>query len=135
MTSQPYRSRRDLIDNALSKLGVSISNQPPDLEDVLYVDTEIESICRKLEAIELVFVPDRGQPGPAGGNIPGAWFDDLGSIVADLVSPKFGLSPDDSQKLNQRGLGTPPGTGTAAMSLHKILRGRPTYEILRTDFF
>jgi len=135
MTSQPTRTRRDLIDNALSKLGVSISNQVADLEDILYVDVEIESIFRKLEGIDLVYVPDRGSPGPMGGSIPGALFDDIGSIVADLVSPKFGLSPDDSQKLNQRGLGTPPGTGTAAMSLHKILRGRPTYETLRTDYF
>lgn len=135
MVASPYRTRRDLIDNALSKLGVSISNQPADLEDVLYVDVEIESIFRKLEAIELAFVPDRGQPGPAGGNIPGALFDDIGSIVAELVAPKFGLSPDDSMKLNQRGLGTPPGTGSAAMSLHKMLRGRPTYEILRADYF
>ena len=135
MTSSSTRTRRDLIDNALAKLGVAISNQPADLEDVLYVDTEIESICRKLEAIDLVSVSDRGSPGPMGGNIPGAWFDDLGSIVADLVSPKFGLSPDDSMKLNMRGLGNPPGTGSAAMSLHKILRGRPTYEELRGNYF
>jgi len=135
MSSQPTRSRSDLITGALAKLGVAISNQPPDLEDVQYVDSEIESICRKLEAIELVFVPDRGSPGPQGGNIPGAWYDDLTSIVAELVAPKFGMSPDDMAKLTAKGLGIPPGTGAAAMSLHKILRGRPTYETLRVDYF
>ena|ERR1022692_246992 len=130
-----FRTRMDLIVGALGKLGVAISNAPPDLEDILYVDTEIESIMRKLEGIELCFVADRGQPGPAGGNIPAAWYDDLTSIVADLVSSKFGLSPDDTAKLKQLGLGTPPGTGSAAMSLKKILRSRPTYEIQRAEYF
>ena len=130
-----YRTRSDLITNALAKLGVAISNQPPDLEDVQYVDTEIESIFRKLESIEICFVPDRGQPGPAGGNIPSAMFDDLGSIVAELVAPKFGISSDDMAKVTAKGLGIPPGSGAAAMSLHKIVRGRPTFEDLRTQYF
>jgi hypothetical protein len=130
-----YRTRSDVIVNALAKLGVAISNQPPDLEDVQYVDIEIESIFRKLEATDVVFVADRGTPGPQGGNIPAELFDDLGSIVAELVSPKFGITADDMAKLVTRGLGVPPGSGAAAMSIHKIRRGRPTGEVLRVDYF
>jgi hypothetical protein len=130
-----YRTRSDLVTGILAKLGVVPSNQPPDLEDVQYVDAEIESIFRKLEGIELVFVADRGQPGPAGGNIPAALYDDLTSIGAELVSPKFGISADDTAKLVARGLGIPPGSGAAAMSIHKIMRGRYTGETLRTDYF
>ena len=130
-----YRTRSDLITNALAKLGVAISNQPPDLEDVQYVDVEIEAIFRKLESSDVVYVADRGGPGPVGGNIPADLFDDLGSIVAELVAPKFGITSDDMAKVVARGLGIPPGTGAAAMNIHKMRRGRPTYEILRTDYF
>jgi hypothetical protein len=134
-TSSPYRTRVDLITAALGKLGVVPSNQPPDVEDVAYVDAELDSIFRKLEGLEIIFVADRGQPGPTGGNIPGQWFDDLSSIVADLCSSKFGLKPEDKADLTTRGLGVPPGTGAAAMSLRKMARGRPTYETLRTEYF
>ena len=135
MSAQPYRTRSDLVVNALAKLGVAISNQPPDLEDVQYVDTEIEAIFRKLEGMEIVFVADRGEPGPVGGNIPAGLFDDLGSIVAELVAPKFGVTADDMAKITTKGLGIPPGSGAAAMSIKKIMRGRYTGEVLRVEFF
>ena len=133
--SSPYRTRVDLITAALGKLGVATTNQPPDVEDVSYVDAELDAICRKLEALEIAYVADRGQPGPSGGNIPGAWFDDLSSIVADQCSSKFGLAAPDAAALSQRGLGVPPGTGSAAMSLKKISRGKATYEPMRAEYF
>jgi hypothetical protein len=133
--SSAYRTRSDLITAALGKLGAAASNQAPDVEDVVYIDNEIDSIFRKLEGLELVFVPDRGQPGPAGGSIPGQYFDDLAAIVCDLCSAKFGASTADAAGYTQKGLGHPPGTGAAALSLQKMARGRATYEVQRTEYF
>jgi hypothetical protein len=134
-TASPYRTRSDLITASLGKLGVITSTMPPEVEDVAYVDSELDSIMRKLEALEIVFVPDRGQPGPSGGNIPGQWFDDLSSIIADLVKSKFGVPAPDAQLLTQMGLGAPPGSGVAAMSLTKMVRGKATYEVQRAEYF
>lgn len=133
--ASPYRTRVDLVTAALGKLGVITSTMPPGVEDVAYVDGEIDAICRKLEGLEIVYVPDRGQPGPTGGNIPGQWFDDLSSIVADLCQSKFGIPAADSALLTQRGLGVPPGSGAAAMSLAKMVRGKATYEVQRAEYF
>lgn len=134
-TNSPFRTRVDLVTSALAKLGVLSTIEPPAVEDVAYVDGEIDAICRKLEGLEVVFVADRGQPGPVGGNIPGQWFDDLATIVADLCSAKFGLPAADAALLTTKGLGNPPGTGAAAMSLKKMQRGRATFEIQRTEYF
>jgi hypothetical protein len=133
--SSAYRTRSDLIVAALGKLGVVASNQVPDVEDVVYVDNEIDSIFRKLEGLELVYVADRGQPGPAGGSIPGQYFDDLAAIVADLCSAKFGSAAQDAASFTQKGLGMPPGTGAAALSLQKISRGRATFEVQTAEYF
>jgi hypothetical protein len=124
-----------LITAALGKLGAVASNQVPDVEDVAYVDGEIDSIFRKLEGLELVYVADRGQLGPSGGSIPGQYFDDLAAIVCDLLSAKFGSVAADAAQFTQKGLGHPPGTGAAALSLQKMARGRATFEVQTTEYF
>jgi hypothetical protein len=48
---------------------------------------------------------------------------------------KFGASADYIGPLIQSGLGSPPGSGTAAISLKIMLRGRPTGEPQRTESF
>lgn len=133
--ASPFRTRSDLIAEALGNLGVVTSTMPPEVEDVAYVDNKLDSIFRKLEGLELVSIPDRGQPGPTGGNIPGQFFDDLAMIVADLCKMKFGIPAQDAQLLSQMGLGVPPGTGAAAMSLAKMVRGKSTFEVQRTEYF
>jgi hypothetical protein len=133
--SSAYRTRSDLITAALGKLGVVASNQAPDVEDVAYVDGEIDSIFRKLEGLELVYVADLGQLGPAGGSIPGQYFDDLAAIVADICSAKFGSAAADAAMFTQKGLGHPPGTGAAALSLQKMARGRATFEVQTAEYF
>lgn len=130
-----YRTRSDLITEALGELGVLSTVEPPAVEDIAFVDGKLDATCRKLEGLEIVFVADRGQPGPIGGNIPAQWFSDLAVILADECKGKFGLPAADQAMLTQRGLGVPPGTGAAAMSLKKMQRGRATFEIQRTEYF
>ena len=135
MVTTSVRTRSDLITDALGKLGVVTSTMPPEVEDIAIIDNALDGIFRKLEGLEIVFVPDRGQPGPSGGNIPAQWFDDLSSIVADLCQDRMGIPAPDRLDRTQRGLGIPPGSGAAAMSLAKIARGKATYETQRTEYF
>ena len=125
--SGQYRTSIDLVTEALANLQVLAAGQPVDVEDFQYVNEKLDAIMRKLAALEIVYVADVN-------NIPGAWFADLADIVAGECVSKFGSTPEDSATLVQRGLGVPPGTGAAAQSLKQMLRGRPTYETLQTEF-
>jgi hypothetical protein len=104
------------------------AGQPTDPEDASYVEEKLDAIMRKLAALEIVALADIN-------NIPGAWFADLADIVAGECANKFGATPEDVAKLTQRGLGQPPGSGAAAVSLKQMMRGRPTAEILPADYF
>jgi hypothetical protein len=123
-----YRTSADLINEALANLGVLSAGQITDPEDYNYVLEKLDAIMRKLSALDIVNVSDVN-------NIPGAWFSDLADIVAGECATKFGATPDDVTKLVGRGLGDPPGTGSAAKSLKQQLRGKPTFERLRVEYF
>ena len=124
----PTRTVTDLINKALANLGVLSPGQPVDVEDFQAVQIECDSLFRKLNALDIAWVPDPN-------NIPGSWFSDLADILAGEVATKFGaITPDQYGLLVNRGLGMPPGAGIAALSLKQITRGRPTYEILQTDY-
>jgi hypothetical protein len=131
-TGGPFRSQNDLITEALANLGVLAPGQNVDAEDYNYVQEKLDSILRKLSALEICTVPD-------ANSIPGAWFSDLADVVAGECCTKFGVTPDDYTKLINKGLGgvngVDVGMGAAAKSLRAIVRGRPTYERLRTEFF
>jgi len=126
--NSPYRTQDDLINEALANLGVLSPGQPVDIEDYNYVLEKCDSVFRKLAALEICYVSDPN-------HIPGAWFSDLADILAGEVATKFGSNPDHYTMLIQRGLGVPPGNGSAALSLKQMLRGRPTYEPLQADYF
>jgi hypothetical protein len=131
-STSPFRTQDDLILEALANLGVRAAGQAVDPEDFSYVSEKIDSVLRKLAALEIVYVPD-------ANNIPGAYFSDLADIVAGEVATKFGSNPDFFVTLVNRGLGgagsVPVGAGSAAQSLKIMTRGRPTYEPLRTESY
>jgi hypothetical protein len=127
MPSQ-YRTATDLINEALANLGVLGAGQPVDPEDTTYVAEKLDAIMRKIAALEIVTVADVNA-------IPGAWFADLADIVAGECASKFGATPDDVMKLTQKGLGVPPGSGAAALSLKQMMRARPTGEVLLVEYF
>jgi len=126
--SKPYYTADDLVLEALANLGVLAAGQTVSPEDYNYVNDRIDAIFRKLAALEICYVPDFE-------NIPGEWLIDLAAIVAGECAVKFGASADYIGVLIQSGLGTPPGSGTAALSLKQMLRGRPTGEPQRTESF
>lgn len=128
MPSTQYRTSADLITEVLANLGVLSPGNPVDPEDYNYVLEKLDAIMRKLAGLDIVYVADVN-------SIPGAWFSDLADIVAGECSQKFGATPEDVVKLDAKGLGNPPGTGSAAKSLKQMMRGRPTYERLRAEYF
>jgi hypothetical protein len=131
-TTGPYRTSTDLVTEALANLGVLAAGQSIDPEDFNYVNEKLDSIFRKIAGLEIVYVPDPN-------NIPGAWFSDLADIVAGECATKFGATPDDYAKLVNKGLGgvngIDVGFGAAAKSLRAMMRGRPTGEVLVTEYF
>jgi hypothetical protein len=124
IATEPFRTSSDLVLKALSNLGVIAAGQTVSPEDFSTVSNQLDSIFRMLGALELVYVADPN-------NIPGEWFLPLADIVAGVVSTDFGAGPE----FVKRGLGAPPLSGLAAMSLKIILRGRPTGEPQRTESF
>lgn len=128
--TQPFRTYSDLILEALANMGVLSPGQSLAAEDFAYVEEKLDSIFRRLGALEIVYVADPN-------NIPGEWFSDLADIVAGECATKFGA---DVATLKAAGLGGPPSpvplcAGAAAQSLRMMLRGRPTGEVLRTEVF
>jgi hypothetical protein len=127
-----YRTSTDLVNEALANLGVLVAGQPANVEDFAFVNEKLDSIFRKIAALEISWVPDPQ-------NIPGEWFSDLADIVAGECCTKFGVTGDDYAKLINKGLGgvqgVDVGMGAAAKSLRQINRGRATREILQADYF
>lgn len=124
IASQPFRTSSDLCLKALSLLGILAAGQTVAPEDFETVSSQLDSIFRKLAALEIVYAADPN-------NIPGEWFLDLAAIVSGEVSTDFGADASYIQK----GLGIPPGSGAAALSLKIMTRGRPTGEPQRTESF
>lgn len=123
-----YRTQTDLVNETLKNLGVMAAGNSADPEDFNYVLEKVDPVIRMLAGIDVCYIGDTN-------NIPGELFSALADVMADQCSSKFGSTPEDRAALNAKGLGTPPGTGSGAMILRQINRGRPTYETLRTVSF
>jgi hypothetical protein len=122
-----FRNQADLVTAVLARLGVLAPGQSVDPEDTAYVTAELDSIFRMLNDLDICSIPDPN-------NIPGQWFTSLADILAGECATKFGSSPDDYAKLKKQGLGEPAGSGSGAMALKAMTRGRPTYETLRVHY-
>jgi len=123
-----FYTANDLVLEALANLGVLRAGQTVAPEDVNFVTARLDAIFRKLAALEIIYVPD-------SSNIPAEWFIDLAAIVAGECATKFGATAEFMSTLVSAGLGNPPGSGMAAMSLKQMTRGRPTGEALRVECF
>lgn len=116
-----YRTRSDLVTEALESLGVLAAGQTPELEDTARIDEKIDSILADLAGREIVYVADPD-------NIPQEWFNALADIVAYECRTKFGVTADFEATLER-------ANTNAIEKLKVILRGRPTYEPQRSHYF
>lgn len=116
------KTRNELVLQALANLGVLAAGQTPATEDFQSVDGHVEQTIAALDADEIVTVDDVDA-------IPVEWFQPLSVILADDAAMEFGLpgvpaSPSDPHPLD-----------TAISTLRTRVRGRPTGQTLRIDYF
>ena len=129
----PYRTSADLVLGVLAKLGILSPGQRVNPEDFELVNNNLDSLFRKLGALELVYVADPS-------NIPGEWFSDLVLIIAGETADDFVATGAELAAFIDRGLGgsvngSPVLGGSAAKSLKIMLRLRPTGQPLPTLSF
>jgi hypothetical protein len=123
-----YRTQTDLVYAVLGNLGALAIGQIPNVEDVASINNSIDPILRELAGLDICYIADSNA-------IPGALLSPLADIIAGEVANGWGKTGDDFAQLIQRGLGVPPGSGSAAMAIKQIMRGRPTFEPLRAQYF
>jgi hypothetical protein len=128
MAGGRFRTQADLTNEALGNLGALGLGQAASVEDVAYISDKVDPVLRMLGALQICYIADADA-------IPGEMLNPLAAILASECANRFGVSTDDFAKLQQLGLGVPPGSGAAAMTLKQITRGRPTYEPLRSIYF
>jgi hypothetical protein len=110
------KTRIDLANRALVKLGVFGSGQSPDAEDTETVDGVFESMSETLSAQSVYDIVDED-------DIELAAFEWLADYLAYLVAPDFGKPTDDG--LRQR----------AEFMLRRITASRPTYQVVKAEYF
>lgn len=116
-----FRTRQDLVTEALENLGAAPPGQPVAAEDYSFIDEKLQSIVDGLSAQEIVYVADLSQ-------IPNAWFDPIAAIVSFMCRSKFGISGDDLVTLEK-------DHAKAVSDLKIMNRGRPTGEPVRVLYF
>lgn len=114
------RTRAELVKSTLESLGVLAAGQVPEIEDTKRVDDELPSIIATLAADEVVYIQDID-------NIDEALFSPLADVCAWNVRQKFGISGTDLADLEK-------AFESGKVTMRRIMRGRPTYAPLRTDF-
>jgi hypothetical protein len=115
------RTSADLVTKILEKLFVVPEGQAPEVEDTARVELNLPSVLAELAAREIVYVTDPQ-------NIPDAWFLSVAKICAYEMRDEFGLT---GEALAACKLASDEGIS----NLKTMLRGRPTYETLKTLSF
>lgn len=113
------RTRADLVVKILEKLGVVPEGQPPETEDTARIDRNLPALFDELAGREIVYVADIE-------NIPSVMFLSLAKVAAYELRNEFGIMADAAA------VALKAENDEAIGNLKVILRGRPTYEPLRT---
>lgn len=108
------RTRRELVDQALSVLGVLTPGNAPSAEDVAAVDDHLDGLLDQLDAREIVsgIDPDEIEP---------RFFYPLAVCLAEEAREEFGAAAID--------------VTDAENKLRQMNRSGPTYEPLKVDYF
>lgn len=111
--------RRDLLDRALSVLGVLASGQVAENEDLALVDSYVETTIADLTARDVIYIPDADE-------FDEKIFDDLAKVLANNARESFGLAND-------------PRLAATAMAAEVSLRTKsaqgPTYKVAQGVYF
>lgn len=86
------KTRRELIDLTILKLGVLVPGQSPSNENVSIVDAVLDPLFAEMAHLEITYVGDIGTPNPpTGGEIPDEQFLSLGDKAAWAAAGGFNL--------------------------------------------
>ena len=119
------RTRRQLIDAVLDKLGVLVPGQAPGDETVSRVDGYVEPCFAELAAIGCPYAPDIGLPDPpSGGQFDDSMFNSHADYLAYMCSGAFNLADNPHLKIL---------SDQAEAKLRLIGRPASTRQTLRTD--
>lgn len=115
------RTRADLVSKALDVLGISAIGQTVDADTAKIIDDDLDTVLKSLAARELVYIPNPDA-------VPDEIFVQTAILLADSNKQNFGLQADELAKLAEQVAG-------AESQIREIVRGRPTYERLRSEYF
>ena len=89
--------RSELINQALTNLGVIVQGQSIDANTISKMDTVVDPACSELSDLDIYYVHDAGSIGPTGGSIEDSAFLSLAAYIANAACATFNLPAD--QKL------------------------------------
>lgn len=113
----PTRTRAELVVMALEDLLVVGSGQSPEDEDVEKVDSRVDGLFDDLATREVVYIPNEDE-------IPAAFCETLSELLANACAPVFGKVKMTQQQRE-----------AVESRLKAIVATRPTYEVLKVDYF
>ena len=122
------RTRRDLVEAALTKLGILAAGQTADAEDFEAVDDEVEPLLEWLEKAEILDLEDPEE-------IPLEFFQPLAVLLADRAALEFGLAGIPMGQATPAVAGTPTPVQKAIDDIRLVNYARPTYERLKVEYF
>ena len=108
-------TRRELVDQAATKVGALGVGQTLEAEDLAVIDRMASALFDQLAEDEILQVSD--------DEIPASWSPYLASLLANLIGPDYGTAFTQEVKVVNEAI------------LRKLVRAKATFEPLATDYF
>jgi hypothetical protein len=118
-----YRTRNDLVNEALINLGILAAGQSPGAEDFAAVNGKVDSLYERLESQDIIDLDN------SVDEIPSNIFMQLAVILADDSALMFGLPGIPASPSN------PTPVQAATDSIRRVTYARPTYVPQKAEYF
>jgi hypothetical protein len=118
------KTRVDLINQALTNLGILAQGQSPEAENIAKMDAIVDPALSELAGLDVYYAQDAGEAGPSGGAIEDSAFLSIADYLANRACSAFNLPADTKmQALSQ----------IAEDKLRTLAAPSRTLRTLRTD--
>lgn len=88
------KTRAELINQALTNLGVIAEGQSIDAETIAKMDKIVDPALSELSDLDIYYVNDAGSIGPSDGDIEDSAFLSLAAYIANAACAAFNLPAD-----------------------------------------
>jgi hypothetical protein len=109
-------TRRELVDQAATKVGALGAGQTLAAEDLDVIDRMASALFDQLAEDEILSISDEEE-------IPASWSPFLASLLANLIGPDYGIAFTQDVKVVNEAI------------LRKLVRAKATFEPLAVDYF